>query len=210
MARVCGSAGVRSLTLTLAGSSHRPTFLSPGQPRAASMSSEAPGLCRREDRKLLIVEKEGRKEGRKLARKTARRSVPTGGQSPRPRREPGRGGWGWPGKSASPWRPSLTLCTASARRCAVYIGSGKSQQDQNLAWKSRGALQNQPQLAQEQLPQTGRRGRKLHSAAFFCFFPPRVVHLARREQQPPASYEVFIERIEAEGWRDTLWLSELQ
>lgn len=63
MARVCGSAGVRSLTLTLAGSSHRPTFLSPGQPRAASMSSEAPGLCRREDRKLLIVEKEGRKGG---------------------------------------------------------------------------------------------------------------------------------------------------
>lgn len=88
MARVCGSAGVRSLTLTLAGSSHRPTFLSPGQLRAVSMSSEAPGLCRREDRKLLIVEKEGRKEGRKLARKTARRSVPTGGPSPRPRREP--------------------------------------------------------------------------------------------------------------------------
>lgn len=171
MARVCGSAGVRSLTLTLAGSSHRPTFLSPGQSRAASMSSEAPGLCRREDRKLLIVEKEGRKGGSSPGRQrggpsslAASHLVPAGSR--------GGGGGGWPGKSASPWRPSLTLCTASARRCAVYIGSGKSQQDQNLAWKSRGALQNQPQLAQEQLPQTGRRGRKLHSAAFFCFFPP--------------------------------------
>lgn len=165
MARVCGSAGVRSLTLTLAGSSHRPTFLSPGQLRAVSMSSEAPGLCRREDRKLLIVEKEGRKEGSSPGRQR-------GGLSPLEARRLVPAGSRWPGKSASPWRPSLTLCTASARRCAVYIGSGKSQQDQNLAWKSRGALQNQPQLAQEQLPQTGRQGRKLHSAAFFCPPPP--------------------------------------
>lgn len=101
------------------------------------------------------------------------------------------------------WKKCITmatvtdpLCCLSRALCSVHRFWQESARSES------GALQNQLQLAPEQLPQTGRRGRRLHSAAFF--FKPlqrlRVVHLARREQQPPANDKVFIERGEAEGW----------
>lgn len=84
---------------------------------------------------LFIIEK----KGRKLDRKTARRSIPMVlCRNKRPVVSLPWGPRGWPGKHVA-IVTALSLSPPSAvsvRRSVVYIGSAKSQQDQNLPWKA--------------------------------------------------------------------------
>lgn len=88
-------------------------------------------LCRREEMNLFIIEKKGRKPRQEDSaqvhpycarqRQKAHRPVPAGGD-----------GVAWKARCYSDCH--LSLSSVSVRRSAVYTGSAKSQQDQNLPW----------------------------------------------------------------------------
>lgn len=132
--------------------------------------------------KSFIIEK----KGRKLTRKTARRSIPTArSRNKSPIVSFPSGARGWPAKHVAivtvAFHPPPTSSAVSVRRCVVYIGSGESQQDQNLPWKAQGLYKTNCSWHRSSFPKQSDESGNFTAQHFSQL---RVVHLAHRAATP--------------------------